>query len=189
MKLAPALALAVCFALQPAFAQDAGTPSSQEIVDALLPTGLDGRKIKGARSLGGLLNTREVATSGRGVKVIEGKEVPFIDLRVAFEYDSDRLSNDAQLTLRNLGEALRSDNFKESRFRIVGHTDARGGEDYNMELSQRRARVVTDYLAANFGIDRERLEVSAKGKSELIDGIAPEDERNRRVEVQNISAN
>jgi len=170
--------------LQPAFAQDT-TPSTQEIVDALLPTGLDGRKIKGARSLDGLLGGN---STGRGVKVIQGKEVPFIDLRVAFEYDSDRLSNDAMLTLKNLGEALGDEAFKNSRFRIVGHTDARGSEDYNYQLSQRRAQAVTRYLAANYAISPDRIEVGAKGKTELLADIAPEDERNRRVEVQNITA-
>lgn len=181
MKTVRFVALGMLLSLQPAWAQDAA-PSTQEIVDALLPTGLDGRKIKGARSLDGAFD------KSRGVKVIEGKEVPFINLRVAFEYDSDRLSNDAMLTLQRLGEALGNDAFKDSKFRIVGHTDARGSEDYNQDLSKRRAASVTDYLASRFRIPAERIEVAARGEGELLAGIDPEDERNRRVEVQNIGA-
>jgi outer membrane protein OmpA-like peptidoglycan-associated protein len=179
MKTLHLATLAALLLVQPGWAQEA-VPSSQEILDALLPTGLDGRRIKGARSLDGKLD------SSRGVKVSDGKEVAFINLQIPFEYDSDRLSNDAALTLESLAKALSDEKLKGSKFRIVGHTDARGSEEYNDDLSRRRARSVTDYLAANYSIPADRIEVAAKGKSELLPGIDPEDERNRRVEVQNI---
>lgn len=181
MKLLKLATVGLLLSVGQVHAQDA-VPSSQEILDALLPTGLDGRKIKGARSLDGKLD------SSRGVKVVEGKEVSFINLQIPFEYDSDRLSNDAALTLQSLAKALTDEKLKDARFRIVGHTDARGSEEYNLDLSQRRARSVTEYLATNYDIPAERVEVSAKGKSELLPGFDPEDERNRRVEVQNIGA-
>lgn len=181
MRTVKLAAFALLFSVCPALAQD-DTPSRQEIVDALLPTGLDGRRIKGARSLDGMLD------GSRGIKEIDGAEVPFINLRVLFEYDSDQLSNDSMVTLRNLGEALSDESFTNSRFRIVGHTDAKGSDVYNNDLSQRRARAVTNFLTTNYNIPSERVDVAGKGKSELLPELAPEDGRNRRVEIQNITA-
>lgn len=177
MKLITLMAIGTLMSLSPAVAQES-TPTTEEIVDALLPTGMDGRKVKGARSLDGKLR------NDRGVKVIDGKEVSFIDIRVKFEYDSDKLSNDAMLSLQQLGKALTDEKLEKAAFRIVGHTDARGTEEYNQDLSWRRARAVTQYLQTHFNLPQGRIEVSGKGESELREGLLPEDARNRRVEVQ-----
>lgn len=155
-------------------------PTSQEIIDALLPRGLHDAK-RGARSLDAALGGRGITVSG------DEPEIPSINLRVAFEYDSDALSNDGMLTLQRLGEALTNDALANARFRVVGHTDARGTDEYNDDLSRRRASAVTRYLGLKFGVSEERLDVAGRGKQHLIDGIPPEDERNRRVEIQNIS--
>ncbi len=67
---------------------------------------------------------------------------------------------------------------------IVGHTDNVGGFDYNMGLSQRRAKSVVDQLVQN-GISPDRLKPAGAG---LIAPVAPNDDeagrgRNRRVEI------
>ena len=157
-------------------------PSSQDIIDALLPIGIEDRP-EGARSIEGLVD------DGRGITVEGGEPtVPSIDLIIAFEYDSDVLRNEALITLERLGEALTHESFADTRFRIIGHTDARGTEEYNADLSHRRANAVVDYLVANYPIALERLEVDGFGKTMLLPGLDPEDERNRRVEIQNIGS-
>lgn len=183
MKLFKLVFLGAALAVFPAQAQEV-TPSSDEIIEALLPMDAAGRRVKGARSLVG--EPGEEERQGRGVKVVGGEDVPFIDLRVAFEYDSDRLSNDSMLTLQRLAAALSNEQLQGSKFRIVGHTDARGSVEYNQDLSERRARSVVQYLVEHKHITADRVEVAARGKSELIEGIDPADERNRRVEIQNI---
>lgn len=63
---------------------------------------------------------------------------------------------------------------------IEGHTDAYGGDAYNLELSRRRAISVMRYLVAH-GIDGSRLVAVGKGKSDpLLQN--PFDPRNRRVQ-------
>src|SRR5262249_32960441 len=67
---------------------------------------------------------------------------------------------------------------------IEGHTDSRGSDSYNRDLSQRRAQAVADALAAD-GIDRGRIEPVGRGK-EL--PVASNDtdagrQQNRRVEI------
>ncbi|MCU0801215.1 MAG: OmpA family protein [Rhodobacteraceae bacterium] len=175
-----ALVLFLGVSAGPGLAQD-DVPTSDDIVSALLPVDLDGRSRIGARSIDGLFDPQ-----GRGVKVIDGTEVPYIDLRVAFEFDSDVLSNDALLVLERLAVAFNAPELASSKFRIVGHTDARGSDAYNDDLSQRRAASVVQHLTRNLGVQADRLDVSFRGKREPLPDIDAEDERNRRVEIQNI---
>ena len=77
---------------------------------------------------------------------------------------------------------------------ISGYTDRLGSETYNMELSQRRADSVKDYLVSK-GVASSRLTAVAKGESnplvqctdtkraDLIKCLEP----NRRVEVEQIT--
>lgn len=67
---------------------------------------------------------------------------------------------------------------------IEGHTDSRGGDEYNMQLSQRRALAVADGLAFR-GIDRGRVEAVGRGKTLPVatNDTAAGQQQNRRVEL------
>ena len=124
---------------------------------------------------------------GRGVTV-EGAAAPetlSIDLYVNFEYDSAEITQDARITLNQLGTALKDPKLSAYSFKIAGHTDATGSEEYNRQLSQRRADAVAKYLGSEFGISTTRLTSIGYGKSQLIDPTRPEDGVNRRVQVIN----
>ena len=56
-----------------------------------------------------------------------------------------------------LARALQSDALAGFSFRVEGHSDARGDEARNMELSQLRAEAVAAYLVKTHGILAERL--------------------------------
>ena len=78
---------------------------------------------------------------GRGVTV-EGKpaEQPLsVNLYVNFAYNSADLTSDARITLDSLGTALRDPRLAAFSFLIAGHTDAKGGAEFNQKLSERRA--------------------------------------------------
>ena len=70
-----------------------------------------------------------------------------------------------------------------SRIEIQGHTDNRGGREYNQDLSQRRAESVRDWLLQN-GVDASRLEARGYGMTRaLVPNITPANRaRNRRVQ-------
>ena len=68
-----------------------------------------------------------------------------------------------------------------------GHADARGKEDYNANLSDKRAQAVMDYLVDEHDIDPDRLEWTGKGESEPYDPANPDADVNRRVEFKNIT--
>jgi len=69
------------------------------------------------------------------------------------------------------------------RFSVEGHTDSDGDDDFNMELSKKRAKTVMDKLIA-MGIDASRLKYTGWGESKPIDNNnTPEGKaNNRRVE-------
>ena len=73
---------------------------------------------------------------------------------------------------------------QESRVIIEGHTDSRGSEAYNEDLSQRRAQAVADELVTR-GISSDRLEVIGRGEGFPVanNGTDAGRQQNRRVEI------
>ena len=69
---------------------------------------------------------------------------------------------------------------------LAGHTDAAGGDNYNQELSERRADSIKRYLMDNYHIAATDLVTVGYGKSKLKDPAQPLAEVNRRVQVVNM---
>ena len=85
-------------------------------------------------------------------------------------------------TLRAVLEVMKR--APDRRFRIAGHTDSDGGDDYNQDLSERRAQTVIRWLVDN-GIDEARLDGVGFGETRP---AAPNDTEsgkalNRRVQL------
>jgi len=74
--------------------------------------------------------------------------------------------------------------FNKTTIAVAGHADARGDEDYNLNLSQNRALSVANYLAAQ-GVQPPRLEAIGYGESRPIgdNATASGQALNRRVEL------
>ena len=142
--------------------------SSNDIVDALTPK----------------------KSVNRGLKVNKANkdEAPSISMRVQFAYDSDELENEAILSLRALGAALRDPRLAEYKFEIIGHTDAKGSDDYNLELSKRRAAAVVDHLVFFHNVDPDRLVAIGMGEQDPVNPSDPDAAENRRVEIINIGS-
>ncbi|RMH55709.1 MAG: OmpA family protein [Candidatus Hydrogenedentota bacterium] len=88
--------------------------------------------------------------------------------RIFFDYDDDRIREDALDTLVQVARYLRI--HPERRLTIVGHTDSRGTREYNLALGERRARAVRNYFVHVFGIHPRRFVIRSKGED---DPIAP----------------
>ncbi len=130
--------------------------------------------------------TRQL-TLGEREKVQEiAATKPSIDLEVNFDYNSASVSDRARPTVMTLGKALSNPDLKGSVFLIAGHTDAKGGDAYNMKLSERRAEAIKDYLVSKFGIPAENLVSVGYGKDKLKNTSNPTAEENRRVQVVNM---
>jgi outer membrane protein OmpA-like peptidoglycan-associated protein len=114
-------------------------------------------------------------------RVGEGIQVTF-ESGLLYDFDSDRVKTTAQQNLRNLAESLKE--YPNSSLLIVGHTDAKGSDDYNMALSQRRASAAAQYLVTQ-GVDAGRLRTLGLGETEpkAANDTEANMALNRRVEV------
>ena len=81
---------------------------------------------------------------------------------IFFDFDKSNIRTDAQYELENIIDVLRK--HKNMIIKIESHTDSRGGDKYNMRLSDRRAKSTRDYIISR-GITANRIE-SAIGYGE-----------------------
>jgi outer membrane protein OmpA-like peptidoglycan-associated protein len=112
----------------------------------------------------------------------EATAVKPFDLLVTFEFNSDTLTPEARENLDQFARALGDERLAAAHFAVEGHTDATGSEQYNLGLSERRARAVVLYLTS-LGLSQDRFKATGFGKTKprTADPYAPE---NRRVETR-----
>ena len=107
-----------------------------------------------------------------------------IDLKgVNFDFDKDTLRPDAVVILDEAVAVLAK--YPELRVEVAGHTDSKGKDDYNQNLSERRAKTVYDYLTSK-GIDAARMVgPNGYGEARPIDTNDTDEGRanNRRTEL------
>jgi len=101
---------------------------------------------------------------------------------ILFDVNSDNIKPESYGTLKEMANVLKEN--PDLKVKIVGHTDADGKDDANLDLSKRRAASVKESLVKEFGIDASRMETDGKGESEPIDNnTTPAGKaNNRRVE-------
>lgn len=200
--IAPIIVVPLVFGSLPAFAQ--GNPSADQIINSLKPSG--NLVLGGTRGIR-LAPTGDAASPTPAVtqqpRIASNRPVavpapasstqpsgPAVNLTVNFASGSTDLTPDAVRTLDELGRALSSKDLSGYRFRIEGHTDTVGSQDYNHNLSERRAEAVVAYVAKKFGVDPTRLQAVGMGEDGLLVQTPPQtsEPRNRRVQVINLGA-
>jgi len=129
----------------------------------------------------------EIRTRGISINVPGANQGRASFNTIQFEYDSATLTRESSSQLTELGKALANDRLMKESFVIEGHADAHGDDQYNKDLSLRRATTVKDYLASQMGIAEDRLRAIGMGedKPKTDDPYDPE---NRRVDVVNVKA-
>lgn len=104
--------------------------------------------------------------------------------RVEFDFNSAVIRPESRAILDKVAAVMGTAG--TIRFRIIGHTDAVGGDAANLALSKRRAAAVVDYLVSRHNIHADRLEASGMGARELLLPHQPKAAANRRVEIVNL---
>lgn len=127
---------------------------------------------------------RELEEEMEGVnvqRVEEGIAVSF-DSGILFDFDSSSLRPEGYENLRKLTRIINRDD--NTILMIVGHTDSRGDEDYNLRLSERRAQSASRFMISQ-GLDSSRIQIVGRGENEPIAENNTDDGRqeNRRIEV------
>ena len=101
-----------------------------------------------------------------------------------FDYDSPDLRLEALTSLRKLALLIQKN--PGARFVIEGHTDSFGSDEYNLELSRKRAESVKAWLTESMGLKADSIQTVGYGKSRLLtpgDGTVEQQKINRRVEI------
>lgn len=108
---------------------------------------------------------------------------PFVLRNVLFDYDKADLKPESMTELDRLVKFLKEN--PSVRIEVGAHTDAQGNDAYNLNLSDRRAKSVMDYLVTQ-AIDRRRLSSRGYGETAPIASNDSEEGRalNRRVEFR-----
>jgi OmpA-OmpF porin, OOP family len=110
-----------------------------------------------------------------------------VNMKVNFEYDSDVLTESARETIVEFAKGINDPRLEIAKFELEGHTDAYGGDAFNMDLSSRRAHTV-EQLLVSLGVDESRIISRGLGESKPVtaDPFAPE---NRRVNARLVMPN
>jgi outer membrane protein OmpA-like peptidoglycan-associated protein len=131
--------------------------------------------------------TRQITVEERTevAKLVKESEAPNVDIQIFFAFDSADILPEARSSLDELGKALSDPKLKGASFLIAGHTDAKGSEDYNLALSQRRAESVKAFLVKTYHVSDGRLSVIGFGEEQLKNKENPLADENRRVQIVN----
>lgn len=99
-----------------------------------------------------------------------------------FAQESDELTAASRDNLRRLASNL--EKYPNTRIMVVGHSDSQSGTDRTLDLSERRAKAVADFLV-NIGVDRGRITALGRGNAEPIAANDTDAGRqwNRRIEI------
>lgn len=133
------------------------------------------RMDKQAAEIQNAIPNAEVIREGEGIIVK-------FDSGILFDFDSANLKANAKDNVKTLASSLNQ--YPGTDIKIIGHTDNKGTETYNMGLSERRAAAVKAYAVAQ-GVPSSRLITVGKGFSEPIADNSTDAGRasNRRVEI------
>ena len=122
-------------------------------------------------------------------KVYKGREITLQN--IYYDLDKWDIREDAKPTLNQLAQLLYEN--PNIKIRMGSHTDSRGSDAYNSELSQKRAQSAIDYLVSK-GINPTRLEAKGYGETRLVndcgngsDCSEEEHQQNRRTTFEVIS--
>lgn len=152
----------ILFRSKATFSEDKAPIASQSTRDALI------------RDLEKGLAAPEIRTKNRENFVFEP---------IYFDYDKAVIRPEYFAFLSRIVDVVNG--HSDLRVKVIGNTDADGSDNYNTDLSKRRAQAIIDYFV-QAGISADRIEIEFNGEKKPIDrNDTPEGkQRNRRVEFE-----
>ncbi len=166
---------------------EARTAAPSELIQPEVVTAKPALQTDGDDDNDGVPNSRDKCPNTRAGAVVDkdGCEVQVvIELQgVHFDFDKSTLRPESikilDAAVRTMGE------HGTLLVEVAGHTDSVGSESYNQDLSERRSKVVYNYLV-NKGIDADRMTWKGYGENSPIATNETDDgrQRNRRTELQ-----
>jgi outer membrane protein OmpA-like peptidoglycan-associated protein len=192
------LAAALTLGLAIAAARAAGPMTPEQILNALTPKPVS-RSLSGptpeaapapdqSKFVNSLRNrtTRSITLDERQELATIAKNKPATDIEIDFAYNSAQIGPAAAPGVSALGKALSSPQLASGTFVLAGHTDGKGGDPFNQDLSERRADAVKRYLIERYKLPAANLIAVGYGKTMLKNKDNPLASENRRVQVVNM---
>jgi outer membrane protein OmpA-like peptidoglycan-associated protein len=109
------------------------------------------------------------------------ERINFVFQPIYFDHDKAEIKPEYEAFLRKMARVVKS--HSDLRIKVTGHTDAVGSDIYNIDLSERRAKAITEFFI-QCGLDADRIEIDFKGERIPVDtNTTPEGkQKNRRVD-------
>ena len=137
-------------------------------------------------------NAKVIEPSGPVAAVEAPKEEPRVEVtddkiiireKIQFDYNKATIKSESDDLLAEVAKVIK-DNPRIKKIRIEGHASSEGDHDYNVKLSQKRAKAVLDHLVKKGKVSKQRLESEGYGPDRPIASNDSETgrEANRRVE-------
>jgi len=151
----------------------------RKFTENILKKGANGR-VKGG-ALDGVTSLDDLI--GLPANVLINKKT-MLPSDLLFDFNSADLRESAKVGLMKLG--LLIDRNPNLYCWIEGHTDLVGGDEFNLDLSRRRAAAVKEYLVKSLRMDGDKILTRGKGKAEplVLAGTEQQQAPNRRVEIR-----
>ena len=123
-----------------------------------------------------------VAIDSTGCPLNKKENLDELKKGIQFKLNSAKLLKSSYGTLDDVARLMKK--FPDANLEVQGHTDFKGTDEYNMQLSQKRAQAVVDYLVKK-GVDSSRLRAVGYGRTMPIadNNDKAGREKNRRVEM------
>lgn len=142
-----------------------------------------------ASAMTGTVSDLKGDVSGLNIRVTDTATIVDLPADALFEFDKADLTPGAEAELQKAAELIRK--APPGAIEVIGHSDAKGDDAYNLRLSEKRARTVADWFAGQVGVRQRTFRVSGKGETAPIAANQTADgkddaagrARNRRVEV------
>ncbi|MCF3935783.1 OmpA family protein [Acuticoccus sp. M5D2P5] len=112
--------------------------------------------------------------------------LPQLSVEINFDLNSARIRPESYYSVGLIADALHTPALMGQRLLVVGHTDASGPREFNLELSKKRAASVAAALTTTFNVPASEVISIGLGEEQLQDFANPYDAINRRVQIINL---
>lgn len=145
-------------------------------------------RVSGADRDAGVVDPQSVPLADRDpamtLAALEGATSQSALQSIFFGFDEFNIRSSEQPKLEVVADFLSSN--PGAKVVAEGHTDWRGTENYNLNLGDRRANAVRNFLVQAFSVDPSRVEILSKGELEAVTGVGKQDavaQEDRRVDI------
>lgn len=140
--------------------------SSANIVEPAAPSSEAAPSTAAGNALTGSVSSLKGDISGLKVRMTDTRTIIDLPADTLFEFDRADLTPAATANLAKVAELVRQ--APAGTIEIVGHTDAKGDDAYNLKLSEQRAQAVTGWMREQVGVRQRQFLAIGKGETEPV---------------------